>query len=330
MKKSLRSPVFDDIRWFFCLSLFCFHFAVAHAMNPFWFITGKEIVSAFFILSGMFTYRSFQKNSSIKKFYKRRVQRIMPPYILTILFSFFIAFFLTTKTTSQFLCDDATWHYLCANIFFLNFLQPTIPTVFADNPLPFLNASLWTMKVEVLFYLILPVLFWCIRRKAFISLISFYLLSVFYNIVCSYYFQKTGDGLYSVLQHQIFGELMYFIAGMACQCYFKKILEYKKWLFPICLLIMIVYHFTFSLVYVMPIAFALLLFLIGSSSFLSFRWKRPNLTYEVYLIHFPIIQLFIALGFSFIHPIFSFVLVLGFTFLCATLIKYISGMIVRG
>ena len=42
-------------------------------------------------------------------------------------------------------------------------MQPSLPGLFAGNPFREVNGALWTLKIEVLFYLVLPVLAWILR-----------------------------------------------------------------------------------------------------------------------------------------------------------------------
>ena len=46
---------------------------------------------------------------------------------------------------------------------FLNFAHPNLPAVFANNSMQAVNGALWTLKIEVLFYISVPLLVWLFR-----------------------------------------------------------------------------------------------------------------------------------------------------------------------
>ena len=56
-------------------------------------------------------------------------------------------------------------------------MEPNLPGVFAGNTVTEVNGALWTLKIEVMFYLILPLLVWLLRfagRYAWVAFILIY------------------------------------------------------------------------------------------------------------------------------------------------------------
>lgn len=103
-------------------------------------------VQLFFLISGFLIFKSLDRNSNIKIFYKKRLLRIIPSYWVIIVLNIFI-FGIVLKTMPQ---DEFHIGWLR---YFL-FLQTFIPTSNVDawNNL----SALWTMSAFGFFYLLAP------------------------------------------------------------------------------------------------------------------------------------------------------------------------------
>jgi peptidoglycan/LPS O-acetylase OafA/YrhL len=96
--------------------------------------------------------------------------------------------------------------YVFANLAFLNFLQPTLPGVFNSNNLTAVNGALWTLKIEVMFYLTVPVFVFLFRKLGYFPvLVSSYLLSIAYFEFFSEVAERTGSVFYEQLARQLPG-----------------------------------------------------------------------------------------------------------------------------
>ena len=203
---------FTLIRYIFAFCIFCNHLCFTTG-NPIFLVNGGFFVTGFFIISGFLTFNNYIKTPDVRVFTLKRVRRICPAYMLAVLSCFVLGMVLTTHSLGDFLSNPQTWKYLGANICFLNYLQPTLPGVFEQNVLHAMNASLWTMKVEIMFYVTVPVVHWLIRRfgknKVLLVIVS---LSILYNVVTAELYAYTGNPLFSSLNHQIFGVLSFFYA----------------------------------------------------------------------------------------------------------------------
>ena len=94
---------------------------------------------------------------SLRKYYIRRVTRIEPPYVIHLFFLFLICtLFLHRFPTQWHLNDNPDWFGFCvrhilASLCYLNEL-------FFGGVRPFPNIVLWSLEVEVQFYLLAPIL----------------------------------------------------------------------------------------------------------------------------------------------------------------------------
>lgn len=122
-------------------------------------------VATFFILSGFWVAISLLHSESIKEYTIKRIKKIFPPYItVVIVFALLLSVFSTLSPKDYFL-NAGFWKYLLANLSTLNFLQTSLPGVFEGLPLKgAVNGALWTIKVELAFYLVLPILMLVINK----------------------------------------------------------------------------------------------------------------------------------------------------------------------
>src|SRR6185437_5831983 len=91
---------------------------------------------------------------------------------------------------------------------------PALPGVFASNAVSAVNGSLWTIKVEVGFYVLVPMIVWSVRRFGYRrALGSLFLLSLAWHAVFQLLYSHFGTEIYDKLAKQIPGQLSYFAGG---------------------------------------------------------------------------------------------------------------------
>ena len=134
---------FDFIRFFLAYSVMFNHFSTLTETDPFWFVSGGFRVKGFFIISGFLVMFSFLRTPNTRIFFRKRIQRIMPAYSLTILLCALIGLFLTSLSCREYLTSSSLYTYLICNLLTFNFLSPDLPGVFDTNPLQAMNGSLW-------------------------------------------------------------------------------------------------------------------------------------------------------------------------------------------
>jgi peptidoglycan/LPS O-acetylase OafA/YrhL len=119
------------------------------------FLSSAVAVKAFFVVSGFLIFMSYERSSSLVSYTKKRVRRIYPAYFMVVLLCALSLVFVSTKPLMEYL--SVAWlKYLFFNLVFLNFLQPGLPGVFESNHLSVVNGALWTLKIEVMFYISPP------------------------------------------------------------------------------------------------------------------------------------------------------------------------------
>lgn len=160
LPKVQKENGFTAIRIFCALIVVYEHFIILTGVNLPMFELRGIAVNVFFILSGFWVTRSLYTSKSLLEFYKKRVKKIFPAYLTVVFAAAILLVFISTLTIRQYFTDSGFWKYLVANISTLNFIHPSLPGVFNGEPV---NGSLWTIKVELGFYIILPLIaFLCI------------------------------------------------------------------------------------------------------------------------------------------------------------------------
>lgn len=201
---------FTLLRYAFALAIFCNHMCYVSGRDIF-LCYGGVFVQGFFVMSGFLTMNSYVRQDDWHDYALRRMRRILPGYISAVLICFVLGTIFTTLPLADFFSHADTWKYLVANLAFLNFLQPSLPGVFEDHALIVMNSSLWTMKIEVLFYVSVPFVVWMMKRwRPTWVLTIITLLSWIWFTVMEYLFKTTDKEIYYTLNHQIMGELQFF------------------------------------------------------------------------------------------------------------------------
>ena len=256
------------------------------------FLSAAVAVKAFFVVSGFLIVMSHERSTSLASYASKRVRRIYPAYctVVTLCAVFLVA--VSSKTAA----DYFSWEwvkYLGANLVFLNFLQPTLPGVFEANRLTAVNGALWTLKIEAMFYLLVPFLVFLFRRFSHRSvLLLVYCASVAYSHLLALAAEHDGSALYLELGRQLPGQLSYFMGG-AFLYYFRELFERRVGYFLVAALAVLAIDTRYSLPLLEPLALAIVVVFLGLFLYVGNFAKYGDFSYGVYIIHFPIIQLLV-------------------------------------
>lgn len=246
-------------------------------------------VECFFVVSGYLVTSSFDKDSDIRRFYIRRLFRIYPLYLAIVVAQTFILGGLAAGGMA------GNWQsmlgYFAANAVFANFAQHDVGRgVLTGLVDPSLNASLWTLKIEFAFYLILPALWLAVRRKGVGVLIAVFLLSVLYQQVLLH----AGEHRYA---KQLPGQLQYFVIGIAAYR-FRRWLRFDRWRVGLPAAVLLATIATALKGVEPPLIYPLVIgTLVAVTALRTPRvGLRLDISYGVYLLHAPVIQLFLLFG----------------------------------
>ncbi len=290
---------FDFVRLTLAALVFLYHMVVLSAgpeggtFEVELAVIAELAIQGFFIVSGLLVYGSLERSKSLPDYAGKRIRRLYPAYLVIVAIPALVSFILTFGDPGAL---GEILRYLGANAIFLNFLEPGLPGLFEGQRFSAVNGALWTLKIEVMFYILLPVLAWGIAR-----LKSYWWIGIAgLALVAFAWKHMTGvlDSAYTIqLSRQLPGQLMYFAAGMALWRLRNRLVSHAITAFMVGLIAL-------SASLVIPELGALrVLGLSGIIVGIAFvpgpelnaaRWG--DVSYGVYIVHFPIIQALIMVG----------------------------------
>ena len=294
-----HSNSFDAIRYYLAFIVVFAHFSILTGADNFrWFNTSGEAVSGFFILSGFVVYQSYMRNADTLLFCRKRLARILPPYVFIVMLCAVLGCVISNLPVSEYFSSSKLYRYLAANLCFLNFLGPELPGVFVDQPIHSVNGSLWTLKVELLLYATVPLVYHLSQKfgkKK--TLIAVFIFSIMYKEGFLWLYENSGKEIYRIISYQFGGQLIYFYSGTALLLYFDWFERHIKPIFVSALLLYAMRSWIDVLNHISPFCFAVILVGIAfHTPKLNFIGRIPNVSYGIYLFHFPVIQCIVYSG----------------------------------
>ena len=302
---------FDHIRLFLALGVFFFHVSDLTKLSDFDFlnnfVNAEVAVHSFFIVSGFLIFMSYERSSSLKRYFVKRFKRIAPGYIAVILLSFLFLSLLSTLPIRDYFTSPESAKFLLANLATLNFIHPALPGVFEDHPYTAVNGALWTIKVEVAFYLTVPLIAYFYRWISPGRLLTIvFLLSALYYFTMGYLYEYGQNPFYLVLQRQLPAQMMFFSTGALLYYHLELFKRYSLILLfsAISAYILQGNIGTYQLypLYALSLS-VIVIYLALIFPYLGHIAKYGDLSYGIYIWHFPIIQTFISLHLFDAHPI---------------------------
>lgn len=310
MKREFKVNNFDVIRIFAAVQVMILHVLMHLKLDyPAWFLLFKPFsgVPMFFVISGFLISASYERNSDLKNYFKNRALRIYPGLwccifltIFTIILFGGINFF--RKETIPWLLSQ-----MAGLIYTPGFLK--------SYGLGAYHVSLWTIPIELQFYVILPIFYLLFALRAikrevinngFLILFSVFLILSYIlytqKFVLVPQLEQEETLTQKVLRYSFIPHFYMFLFGVLLQRWnlYQSSLLYGKGLWW-CLLFLL---FT----YIVPQSeikrvFSMLLLCITT---ISLAYTKPgfakkilnenDISYGVYIYHGLVINIFIVTG----------------------------------
>jgi peptidoglycan/LPS O-acetylase OafA/YrhL len=259
-------------------------------------------LAGFFSISGFLIIQSLFKSKSVIDYLKKRIYRILPGFIVAIIVCVIVGCMVSKSDVRSYFLSSDPWKYLYQKLLLFTELHHSIKGVFESNPYPrIVNASIWTIPYEFLFYLLLiPLIFLKNKPLLITSLLIFFVVTL---IVINFHLPGYRIPQTIIIYFLIpFKSLkltyflhfaLYFIIGSLLGISKKLIYQYKRYLFISCIVLIPMSLYLLLNVYtqyfLLPIA--IISFGMMETKYLSeIRKKFGDLSYGTYLYAFLIQQ----------------------------------------
>lgn len=287
-------------------------------------------VKILFTISGYLIMKSLLSDANFGRYMLRRSFRIFPGLIGVVLFAVLIVGpVMTDIPLSDYFRSPATWQYLKNIILYPIY---SLPGVFVNYTYSnAVNGSLWTLPIEFLLYLILPLLLVIFKKLKAVKpgLLIVTIVSIILNCVKMKYFPEARFVFYGSNWYDALAIIPYFFAGS-----FLALPELKNFFnLQIATLLMVltaIFRFSavkyeFILCFVLP--YFILSIALTERPVFSKWFEKCDFSYGLYLYGFIIQQLFYHQLEKLNSPIFSlnisFLICFCITLICAVISWYI-------
>lgn len=259
-------------------------------------------VPIFFTISGFLIYASYDRHhTDIRNFFRNRILRIYPGLFFCILFTIFLLYndYPLAKST---LFSKQFYIWLFTQLSLFQFYTPDLLRFWGvGTP----NGSLWTISIEMQFYLILPLIFLLFKyfRNWQFVFWGLFIISILVNISFT-----DRANIYEKLYHEfIFKYLYYFLFGIFAYKMWDKVNFIFVNRFLLVTIIYLVYVVVFGNIlgyrieaYILESPFGFIANALLSIWTLAFAFSNPNLSqmiirdqdlsYGMYIYHMPVIN----------------------------------------
>jgi peptidoglycan/LPS O-acetylase OafA/YrhL len=290
-------------------------------------------VPIFFTISGFLITMSYDRNKDTKKYFRNRFLRIYPAlWTCTIFLIITLIIFKAIQFKTYFSRDFIAWFFAHMTMF-----QYYTPDILRGWGVSAPNGSLWTIPVEIEFYILVPIIFLAFKKlPILVKLIGLFIISYCINIYYAYLVATYGEKIIikllgvSILPHFfnfMLGAMMYYLWHKI-----KKYIENKGllWLLFYAGYLMLFsiglkkyspsyYPNMFGLISTILLSVATISLAFTFKSFTSKILNGVDVSYGIYIYHMPIVNIVVNFKKT-TYPAYYMLII----FLMVLLLAYIS------
>ncbi|WP_019531048.1 acyltransferase family protein [Dasania marina] len=259
-------------------------------------------VPIFFFVSGYLISKSYERSATLFSFSLNRILRLYPALIVCVVINLIMiavtGYFQNTSVSASEIVMLGV-----AKSSFLQFYNPDFMRAFGDGVL---NGSLWTICVEIQFYMLVPLLYKCLMRGGRFENIKLVMVIIVFIVANRCLFSFSGEYsqniIWKLYRISFMPWLYMFLVGVLVQKNFEVIARYilkLNLLFLLIVYVCIAYLLSNQGMLlgnsISPLLFFPLVVLIFKFSYsnvqITNRLLRGNdISYGVYIWHMPIIN----------------------------------------
>lgn len=263
-------------------------------------------VPIFFTVSGFLIFWAFDRNKNLKKYSLNRFLRLFPAlYVCVLICALLLLFFSPTSIIG----DSRFYLWIIGQASFFQFYTPDILRFWGiGTP----NGPLWTISVEIQFYILVPIIFLLLNKiKAKILLPLLLILSVALNFILAPLSETIPNKLFFIsiipfLYNFLIGSIFYLFwdklkniildkfvfwtsVYIAYFSFFGNYLNYELYLYRMDS----IFHFITALL----LAITALSFAFSYKNLSDKLLKGNDISYGIYIYHMLIVNILIELGY---------------------------------
>jgi len=264
---------------------------------------GPKAVDCFFIISGFLIFRSFRRTRSNFDYWSNRVRRIYPALVAVVVMTVVLGAFITTAPPREYFFPAAL-KYILYNLLFMSFEQNALPGLFNNNWVNYVNGSLWTLKIEVMFYATVPFFAFLARKVVRFEILAgvTYVLSVLFKVMMHHLAVTRHIQVYESWGNQLPGQLSFFLAGGLLDYCSEGFRRHARIYLVLAILGLTVSTQPWAYAFYPASLAIVVIYMCDVFSYLGNISKYGDFSYGLYVCHFPIIQSFAALALLAGHP----------------------------
>jgi peptidoglycan/LPS O-acetylase OafA/YrhL len=264
-------------------------------------------VPVFFTISGFLIMMSYDRNKSVKRYFYNRFLRIYPALWVCSIFTIItLLIFRAISFRQLFTKDIISWFFAEITVF-----QYYTPDILRPWGVSAPNGSLWTIPVEIEFYILIPLVFLIIKKMPIgFKLISLFILSYLINRLISPFVGSPNETiLIKLIKSSLFPHLFNFIIGSVLYYLWDRIKKYIEnkalfWVLSyVCYIVIFEFILKLSNPSYYPNIFGLISTVLLSIMTLSLAFTKQRLTfkilkendisYGIYIYHMPVKNIFL-------------------------------------